>query len=352
MGKRVHTIEKIRTAIQDKQESGDSLAKVARRHQIPRSTLREYWEEEAAPPVVRDKVQFPPTVDDDIPTREIIDMMKKRYNKKVAFAERKKWLPINMPDDGPCALGIVGDPHVDDDGCNWPLLDKHCDIMRETEGFYAMNIGDTTNNWTGRLMRLFADQNTSQDTARKLAKWLLTESGVSWLVWLIGNHDAWNDGAAILKLMNENLGTEAIEMHDWEAQFKMVFPNKNEVRIDARHDFKGHSMWAGDHGMRRAAHGMAADWAHIYCAGHKHNWSIHKEESAHRDFTYWLVRARGYKFVDSHASHHGHASQKYGATVTAVIDPSKKDSTFIQCYEDVEEAADILNFKRGKWHGR
>lgn len=288
-----------------------------------------------AAPVMPD---FP---DDDIPVEDIIGSMCKRFEKRAAHHAAKKWFPIAMPTNEPIGLGFVGDPHVDDDGCNWPLLMRHVEIFRETPGLYGVNIGDTTNNWVGRLLRKFADQETSQATARKLAKWLLQESGVDWLVWLLGNHDAWNDGIAVLKGMN----TRSIPMEDWQAQFQLTFPNGRPCRIWAAHNFSGNSIWNSLHGPQRTAHTKAE--AHIYACGHLHNWAIHQEESASRDFTYWLVRSRGYKTIDEYAEKLGHGSQDEGATVVAVIDPAaRSEAGFVTCFSDMEEGADFLTFKR------
>lgn len=288
----------------------------------------------------RDKSVLPILPDDDLPIEEIIDGMAKRYEKRAAYQQALKWFPIKIKDNKPIGLVFVGDPHLDDDGCNWPLLKDHCEIMK-SPGIYAVNIGDTTNNWMGRLISQFANQETSQKTARKLAKWFMHDSGIRWLAWLLGNHDAWNDGAAILKEMN----ISRIPMTDWQAQFKLIFPNNWECRVWASHDFPGHSMWNTLHGSQKAAH--MKDWAHIYPSGHKHNWALHQEESASKDFVYWLARTRGYKFIDSHAEKLGHQSQQFGASIMAVINPmAMGDVTKVQCFADLEQGADYLAYLR------
>ena len=284
--------------------------------------------------------EFP---EDDIPVEEIIESMCKRYEKRSAHVAAKKWFPVQIKSDIPIGVGFVGDPHVDDDGCNWPLLKQHIEIFKNTDGLYGVNIGDTTNNWVGRLMKKFADQETSQSTARKLAKWFLHDSGIEWLVWLLGNHDVWNDGAAVLTGMN----TKRIPMEDWEAKFRLVFPNNRECRIWASHNFSGNSIWNSLHGPQRTAHTKAE--ANIYVCGHLHNWALHHEESATRDFTYWLARARGYKFIDEYATKLGHGSQDEGATIVSVIDPkATSEAGFVTCFADMEEGADFLTWKRSK----
>jgi UDP-2,3-diacylglucosamine pyrophosphatase LpxH len=208
---------------------------------------------------------------------------------------------------------------------------------------FGVNVGDTTNNWVGRLTRLFGDQDTSQNTARKLARWLLADSGVTWLAWIMGNHDAWNEGIEILKGMN---GSQ-IPMEDWQARFSIVFPNGKVCKTWVAHNFAGNSIWNSLHGAQRAAHTKAE--AHIYACGHLHNWAIHQEESASRDFTYWLLRAKGYKAFDDHAEHLGHFPQQEGEAITAVIDPhAKSEAGFVQCFADMELAADFLTFLRNR----
>lgn len=285
------------------------------------------------------EVQLPQFPEDDIPVTDLIDGMAKRYEQKANYQKAFKWFPVRMNENKPVGVVFVGDPHVDDDGCNWPLLRRDCEIM-SCPGIYAINIGDVNNNWAGRLTHLYANQETSKKTAWKLSKWLLRDSGIRWLAWLDGNHGAWGDGSQIAREMN----IAHIPMSDWQAQLKLVFKDW-ECRIWAAHDFAGHSMWNTLHASQKAAH--MKDWAHIYASGHKHNWALHQEESASKDFVYWLARTRGYKFIDDHAERFGHQSQKYGASIMAVINPlSRDDVTRIQCFADLEQGADYLAYLR------
>lgn len=278
--------------------------------------------------------------EDDVPIEEIIEGMSRRFEKKHAHQQSLRWFPITFKSNEPIGLVLVGDPHVDDNGCNWPLLKRHVEVMRQP-GVYAVNIGDANNNWAGRLTQLYADQDTSRGTAWKLVKWLLLDSGIKWLVWLDGNHGSWGDGSQIVREMNAH----RVPMQEWSAQFKLVFPEW-ECRVWAAHDFPGHSMWNSLHAPQKTAH--MKDWAHIYACGHTHNWALHQEESASRDFVYWLARSRGYKYLDGYAERLGHQSQKHGASVMAVINPQgSSDVTRVQCFADIEQGAEYLKYLRG-----
>lgn len=227
----------------------------------------------AAPAGKKAPVTLPEFPDDDISVDEIRAQMMKRFEKRQTHHKAKQWFPIKVNIKGPIGVTFWGDPHVDDDGCAWPLLNHHCDLHRDTEGLFSVNIGDTTNNWIGRLVRLYAHQETSAKTAGKLAKWFMCDSGVKWIAVLLGNHGMWGDFGSFLRALN----AANIPMDDWQAQFRLVFPNGREVRVWASHDFAGNSMWNSLHGPQRAAHTKAE--AHIFACGHKHNWAIQDRKS-------------------------------------------------------------------------
>ena len=90
------------------------------------------------------------------------------------------------------------------------------------------------------------------------------------------------------------------------------------------------------------------DWAHLYVAGHHHDFGIRQGENPDRNFVYNLARARGYKFEDEHALVHDFPSFKHGASILAAIDPSAQGPNVVQCFADPFEGADYLKFKRAK----
>ena len=297
--------------------------------------------ENVQPPKDPSPVKLPEFPDNDIPTEEIIETLKKRFEKRKERADAEKWWPVKIKDEGPFAICHWGDVHLDSPGCDWPTLEKHVRLVAETPHVYGLNIGDTVDNWpqSGRLLKLYAQSDNSEETAWKLAKWFLVDSGITWVVWLLGNHDLWNQGKYVLKYMNSGVG---VPMFDWGSQFVLKC-GKREWRIWASHDFPGHSMWNTLHGPQKAAH--IKERADLYICGHKHNWALHQEESGSRDFTYWLARARGYKYLDDYSSKLGHFPQERGSSIISVHDTVTGSLT---CFPDVEEGLDYLQFKRSK----
>jgi len=310
---------------------------------VTRSTIKKFmvrWEsDEPVGP------ELPPLPEGDLPVEELIDIACRRFANNDLRERAKKWRTIKMPTDDPFALAWVGDPHVDNDGCNWPRLRHDLTVIAATDGIYGCNIGDTHDNWVGRLMRLAAESSTTKENAFRLAEWMLVDSGVNWLVWLLGNHDLWNEGHHVFKQLIRK--PRSIILEDWGAQFQIETPNKQVFRVWAAHNFSGHSLYNSLHGQQRTAHFQAE--ADLYIAGHTHNWALHQEESASRGFVYWLARARGYKFIDDHASRLGLDSQQEGATILSVFDPNAHaPAARVQCFADLDTGADYLKFLRAR----
>jgi hypothetical protein len=289
-----------------------------------------------------DRVQFPSFVtdgDEDEPIHEILARKRKGFERKAKANSDRKWFEIKIKETKPYGVIAFGDPHLDDDGCNIPLLEKHLAIAGR-DGMYAINIGDTTNNWVGRLERLYASQEVGKKNAKRLVDWFMFDSGARWLCWVLGNHDVWNEGADF----HMRLAQHRIPVIDWRAQFKLVHPNGTEARLDASHGRKGSSIWNNLHATLRAA--KLQEMADVFLTGHTHNFGLEHLEIAERAFSCWLVQLRGYKFFDTYALHSNYAEHQMGSSVLVVIDPRNGARTKVQCFEDVELGADYLAWLR------
>lgn len=289
------------------------------------------------------ELEFPTFPSADIPVEQKIEYAAKRFATRKASFDAHTWFPVKIKGNLPIGLLMVGDPHLDDDGCAWDVLLKHVEIAKTVPGIYGVNIGDSTNNWTGRLARLYGNQETSASTAREFAEWFMLDSGIIWLLIILGNHDGWESGSAILMQMAKRFGTHKLICHDWEARFSLVFPNGWEPKIYASHDFKGSSIWNIMHGLIRE--GQIGETADLYVAGHRHNAGEMGFENVGRGLYQHFVRVRGYKFFDDHARRLGFKEQSMGCSALVIFDPIKRA---ISRHVDVEQGADYLTFLRGR----
>jgi len=290
----------------------------------------------------------PPAIPDaDIPVEDLIEKLEKGFHRRSANAAAKKWMRFSLREDGPYMLAVVGDPHLDDPGCNWPLLRRDVEIMRRPN-VHAVCLGDVTNNWSGRLVRLYAEQETTRSQAWKLAAWFFR--AVPWLVIIAGNHDMWSQSHGTGDPLDWMARGHAVK-EDWLAQFEVATPSGHAIKIDARHDFKGSSIYNPVHGLMRAQK-FSGGQADIFCAGHQHHAEVYcGQDVAKSSKPFWLVRARGYKHIDAFADQHQYESQAewHGSTVGIVVDPSRDHGAAVQAYTDLAEAAEILQFKRSRW---
>jgi hypothetical protein len=274
--------------------------------------------------------------DEEEPIDEILYRLRKANERKQKAINARTWFPIKVKEDKPYGFLIFGDPHLGVN-CRWDLLERHIAIARQP-GVYAGNIGDATDSWpwSGRMAKLWAENDISHKTERRLAKWFMFEAGISWLIFLLGNHDQWNNAE-----FYKELGANYVPVIDWRAQFRLIHKSGKEVRIDASHGRKGSSIYNPTHGtLRDAKFGELAD---IFLTGHTHNFGLFDIEFPEKKAHAWLAQVSGYKLGGLYETTNGFAQSNRGAAVLAVIDPQTGKT---QLFADVEEGAEFLAWRR------
>jgi hypothetical protein len=136
-----------------------------------------------------------PFTTEDLPTElpsadELLQRRAKQFKRKSDAIDARHLIPIQITTGGPIGIAHMGDPHVDDDGTDISLLQEHVRIINKTDGLFAGNVGDYSNNWVGRLARLYGQQSLSAAEAWVLVEWLVR--AVRWLYLVGGNHDLWS----------------------------------------------------------------------------------------------------------------------------------------------------------------
>jgi hypothetical protein len=278
-------------------------------------TIRDFLlRDRPLPSTVMVEVQHPPSQFQSV--RDLLADRKKRFSHRHDHELAKKLIPVRVSEKRPIGLLVMGDPHIDDDGCNLPLLERHVSLVRSTPGLFAINAGDTTNNWTGRLARLYAQQGTTATEAWQLAEWLIKSVGKKWLFILGGNHDLWSGSGDPLIWISGQVGA----LYQPSAvRVALRFPGGLEVRINSRHDFQGTSQWNPAHGLMKAAQMGFRD--HLFIAGHLHI-SAHGElKDPDSGINMQQVRVASYKVHDDYARDMGARDQHFSPCALITIDP-------------------------------
>lgn len=329
------------------EQCGGNVTETARILGIKRDTVRLHrsrWEaseiDATAKPFEADPL---PSALPDV--RELLARRKADYQRKNAAEEARRLVPLRINIGGPIGIVHMGDPHVDDDGCDLAALEKHVNIINATEALFGANLGDLQNNWVGRLARLYGEQSTSAAESWLLTEWLV--QSVQWLYLVGGNHDCWSGAGDPLKWMTRN---QSGVFDAWGVRVGLQFPCGKEVRVNARHDFAGHSQWNPVHGPMKA---VQMGWRdHILTAGHKHTTFIAGPLKDPASGTLsWAIRCAGYKVHDRYAKELGLPDQNPSPAVTTIIDPryGDDDPRLVTVVTDVEEGAAYLAFKRRHW---
>jgi hypothetical protein len=330
----------LRIALKVMREHGNQF-KAAEALGISRNTLQSRLEMAKARGITEDE----PFIVAPLPSdREDVDALRERrrksYIRKAKAHDARKLIPVRIGIDGPIGITHFGDPHVDDDGCNWPKLEAHVEVVRRTRGMFAGNIGDLRNNWIGRLLRLWASQSTSAADARDLAYWLL--ESMTWLYVAIGNHDAWSGTEDLIGSKCEELGI----LYEPQPRLALQFPNGRTVRLNARHDFKGRSIWNQAHGPNRAAQLGWRD--HVLVCGHTHVSGHNVLKDPMSGLISHALRIASYKDIDAHAVAQGFPDSNIFCAPVTIIQPqyADDDPRLVTVIYDPEQGADYLTFLR------
>ncbi len=159
------------------------------------------------------------------PVEDMIERRIAGFQRKTAAAKAREWMQFRVDEVAPFCLVFVGDPHADDDGADIGLLKRHLDLIEATPGMWGVGMGDWTNNWIGRLGRLYAEQGTTASDAWRFAEWMLAKP--IWMLLLRGNHDMWSGAGDPLRWIARE---GRAPLADWQAQFRVACGDAPEGR--------------------------------------------------------------------------------------------------------------------------
>lgn len=279
----------------------------------------------------------------EIPIGDLIEQRKSAHGRKAKRAKVHDRSVLMDPE--PFGVLVMGDPHVDNDGCDWNTLHEHVELVQGTEGMFAACVGDMTDNWIGRLAKLYANSTMRASDGWRLSKWLL--ESMPWLILVGGNHDAWSvhAGADPLGWIAKDAGVMCYAPDDvrvtmrWRGE-----PDLEPLVWWVRHDFRGRSWFHPTHGPHKES--MLDGEAHALIAGHIHQWGELGTEHR-RGRCSLAVRVRGYKANDTYAIEKGFHQQIHGAACVIVVDPRKTGPGRQLCFWDVKQGAEYLTMLRG-----
>ena len=340
------TDEQIRAVVALVRQYGGPEA--ARHHSaLTETTFYKYWK--LARERGFDREPLPTTfavegLPDELPTaEELLERRRTQFKRKQDATNARKLVRVDVKAAGPVGLAFVGDPHVDDDGTDIALLESHIALFAKDPNLLPLGIGDYSNNWVGRLARLYGQQSVSAAEAWVLVEWLVR--AVPWLALVGGNHDAWSGAGDPIKWMAKSARV------NYEAngvRLGLHLPNGRIIRVIARHDFSGRSQWNTTHGISKAAQLGWRD--HILTAGHTHvsGWQYQRDPMT--GLISHCLRIGSYKRLDKYADEKGLPDQTVTVCPVVVVRPefADDDPRLLTPFLEPETAADFLRFLRSR----
>jgi hypothetical protein len=281
---------------------------------------------------------------DELPTAdELLERREKQFARTQTAKEARKLIPVRINLPGPIGIAHQGDTHLDDNGTDIATVRRHVELFGKTEGLYAGNVGDYQNNWIGRLAHLHAQQSISARESWVLVEWLIRSA--PWLYLVGGNHDAWSGNGDPLRWIAKHAGL-LYEPHG--ARLGLTLPSGRVVRINARHDWPGHSQWNSAHGVGKAVQMGHRD--HIVTCGHRHVSGHMLLKDPATGLLSHGIQVASYKVYDEHAEARGFRDQKIFECPVTIIQPqyADDDRRFITFLTDPEDAAEYLTWLRSR----
>jgi hypothetical protein len=249
---------------------------------------------------------------------ELIEHQRKSFERRDKARKAEAGLTVTVPETKPYGIALVGDPHLDNPGCNWPQLLNDIGTIAGTPGLYSILLGDVIDNWPtgGKLAKKWADAAVTRSESYMLAEWLYGELAPRLLLTIAGNHDTWDNGGEILSRVHNR----AIPFADWSANVTIAAKKGKPVKAVIRHDFPGHSFWNITHAGLRAAR-LDYD-AELLVSGHRHQYGSQQIE-VHRSASLATVVAAGsYKTDDEYSIKCGYRPSTMAATTMVIVDPN------------------------------
>jgi hypothetical protein len=285
-----------------------------------------------------------PELPTELPTaEELIARRSKQFSRKRDAKDARHLIPVQVKIDGPFGVAIPGDPHLDDDGTDIDLVREHVELFRKHDAILPIGIGDNHNNWIGRLARLYGQQSLSAAEGWVLVEWYIR--AVRWLALVAGNHDLWSGAGDPTIWMSR---AQRVTYESNGVRLGLTTPGNRVIRINARHDFSGHSQWNTVHGPSKAAQMGWRD--HILVAGHKHTSGLNILRDPSSGLISYAIRTGSYKTYDRYAEEKGLPNQTFSVCPVMVIRPAfaDDDNRLLQYFPEPGTAAEFLKWVRGR----
>lgn len=249
--------------------------------------------------------------------------------------------------DFPVGCGWIGfalfsDMHFGSDGTDYRAIRKDAETVAATDGMFAFYHGDGTDNWIlGKMQGLQRDSKIPFSNSLAMHKdWCRLLSDKLKVV-VPGNHDLWTKKVAGFEYIREHLGKTEVLYHPFQVDFTLnVGEYAHNFRV--RHKWRGSSIYNSTHGIEVGWERGDYDWT-FGIGGHTHQGTYCRPFDKLGRRRYAILTGT-YKQYDSYGEECGFPKPRNSGCGALLLSEMGE----VMFFEDLEVAADILNYKRGK----
>lgn len=217
--------------------------------------------------------QIPQMTERERKPEELIKHAVEHRKRLQAHLDAKHGSVIALTDTKPFGVAILPDQHMDNPGSDLDLIVKHAELIKQTDGLYAVAVGDAIDNFIiGKLESARREHLVTVREAWKLLEYYFAILGVKLLAAISGNHLDWTTrmgGVDHLESVLRQCGLRCLYDAD-ELFFSLKSSNGSQWKWGLRHFFQGHSMWNSAHSIVRYVMSSAYRHEDVVVAGHKH----------------------------------------------------------------------------------
>lgn len=272
---------------------------------------------------------------------ELIEHLIARQDKAMSKALRRHSQAVTLPGDKPVAVALLSDLHFGNANTDYKAIRADAELIRDTDGLFAVALGDYHDNWIGKLIWVANDQPVTLENELALVQHWLNTLGDKLVAAVGGNHESRTKRAAgfdHLKLLLR--GSELLYDAD-EIPFALKLGSA-EWKCKLRHRWKGSSIYNESHGMERDLHFGAGNWD-IAMQGHTHRGTVFRESYDEREGKIKLtVQIGTYEFHDRYAIQLGMTHRQQSGSGAIVFCP---DGRF-QGFRDLQLAVEFMRYLR------
>lgn len=239
-------------------------------------------------------------------------------------------------------MGLFGDPHMDNPGCDLDLFADEVARLDPVAGVYGICIGDVFDNWVRALAH------AAQGATDPYCAWIVFEDMMErnpFLSLVLGNHDLWNTGTA--NVLVEYCRQRGILVRRSGGRFIINTGEGVPLTISARHIWQGSSIYSEAHNLKRAAtFGHTSD--DIVTGGHYHKGEVREHVRPEDGKVQRLIALDSFKEYDDYANDRGFMSAKRHPVVWCAIDTREPVTSHkrVQPFYDFSEARAMAEHRR------